>query len=187
MSAERKEKYFIAIVPPEPIKTELQQLKQNFYNLYNTKGALRSPAHITLHMPFEFKEKEEEKINSFLTLFCSKYSPFDISIKNYNCFEPRVIFADVTKNESLFYLRNNLIHEIRPSLQILNADYKGLGFHPHITLAFRDLKKTAFYEAWNKYKDEKIEFSFKCSKITLLKHQENYWKEHREFLLVAKV
>jgi 2'-5' RNA ligase len=89
MSAERKEKYFIAIVPPEPIKTELQQLKQNFYNLYNTKGALRSPAHITLHMPFEFKEKEEEKINSFLTLFCSKYSP---SCNFCRCDKKRISF-----------------------------------------------------------------------------------------------
>jgi 2'-5' RNA ligase len=176
-------KYFIAIVPPEPLKNELEQLKQKFFNEFNTKGALRSPAHITLHMPFEFKEKEENRIILFLENFCKEFNPFEVKIKNYNCFEPRVIYADVVKSDSLFKLRQLLVDRIKPALNILNADYKGLGFHPHITLAFRDLKKQAFYVAWNKYKDEQLEADFDCNTITLLKHHENRWLEHRKFML----
>jgi 2'-5' RNA ligase len=28
------------------------------------------------------------------------------------------------------------------------------GFHPHITIAFRDLKKAVFYKAWEEYKSK---------------------------------
>ncbi len=47
------QKYFIAIVIPEPFQVELMDIKNIVKDKFNSKGALRSPAHITLHMPFE--------------------------------------------------------------------------------------------------------------------------------------
>ena len=36
------------------------------------------------------------------------------------------------------------------------------GFHPHITIAFRDLKKQVFHKAWEEFKDKKYNIDFNC-------------------------
>ena len=53
------QKYFIALVPPEPLLSEIQRVKQQIFDDYGTKGALRSPGHITLHMPFSWEEEKK--------------------------------------------------------------------------------------------------------------------------------
>src|ERR1043165_9503335 len=94
-------KYFIAIVLPEPVLTEVEALKQRLFAEHGLKGSLRSPAHITLHRPFVWKDDKEviliEKLNQF-----TFEKPFDISLINFNWFEPRVIFIDVLRNDFLF-------------------------------------------------------------------------------------
>ena len=61
-------KFFIAIVPPEPLLSEIQDIKQSIFEKHNVKGALRSPGHITLHMPFSWEEEKEEKLISSLQI-----------------------------------------------------------------------------------------------------------------------
>ena len=62
-----------------------------------------------------------------------------------------------------------------------NGDYKNLGFQPHVTIAFRDLRKARFYEAWETFKNQKYERRFSVSGITLLKHQSDRWHETGTF------
>jgi len=54
----KNELYFIAIVPTSPLSEELLAWKQYFQEHYQSKAALNSPPHITLHMPFEWKEEK---------------------------------------------------------------------------------------------------------------------------------
>ena len=61
--------YFIAIIPPSPIFEQASELKNHFMQQYQSKAALNSPPHITLHMPFEWKEKKEEELALNLNLF----------------------------------------------------------------------------------------------------------------------
>jgi 2'-5' RNA ligase len=49
------------------------------------------------------------------------------------------------------------------------------GFHPHITIAFRDLKKPTFYKAWEEYKSKTFSADFICNSFSLLKHQKDEW------------
>lgn len=179
--ANLKQKYFIALVPPEPEKSKLYLLKEQFAKEYNTRGALRSPAHITLHMPFEYNEKKEEVILNFLQLFSQSIQSFNVELQGYGCFEPKVIFAKVVNNENLMSLFDKLSEQIKPTLQLFNSDYKGHGFHPHLTLAFRDLKKPLFYLAWQKYKDKELEYTFNCDSLALLKHNGKSWEVYKEF------
>src|SRR5438105_1617865 len=93
-------KYFIAIVIPEPFQSDIMALKQLVSENFNSKGALRSPAHITLHMPFEWKEEKEnvliEKLQGFR--FNQRLS---VQLKKISAFEPRVIFVDVIPDPAL--------------------------------------------------------------------------------------
>ena len=59
MSKEDQKLYFIALVPPEPIFTEVEELKNYFSQHFESSAALKSPPHITLHMPFRLKDDKE--------------------------------------------------------------------------------------------------------------------------------
>jgi 2'-5' RNA ligase len=175
------EKYFIAIVPPEPLLSEIQTIKLNIFEKYQSKGALRSPGHITLHMPFSFESDKEEKLIKCLNEFQFK-SSVDIPLNNYQCFEPRVVYIAVNENEKLNQLQKQLVQHVKKNLQLFNQSDDKRGFHPHITVAFRDLKKQNFYNVWNEYKEQTFRANFNCHSFCLLKHIEQKWIVYKEFL-----
>lgn len=168
--------YFIAIIPPEPVYGEALALKHHFENQYNSKAALNSPPHITLHMPFKWKESKEGKLIESLAAFSTTQHSFEIRLNNFSAFEPRVIFIDVSKDEKLGTLQKQLKRFCKAELNLFNADYKEFAYHPHITLAFRDLKKPEFYSAWEAFKEKKFETTFNVDSIALLKHSGKEWK-----------
>jgi 2'-5' RNA ligase len=170
-----KQLYFIAIIPPSPTLEEAQELKNYFQEKYNSKAALNSPPHITLHMPFEWKEEKEAQLIEKISCFANTQVSFDLKLSNFNCFEPRVIFIDVIKNEKLELLQKNLHRFCKKELNLFNANYKEHAFHPHLTLAFRDLKKPEFVKAWIEFKERKFEATFAVNALTLLKHDGKKW------------
>ncbi|MBP8034301.1 MAG: 2'-5' RNA ligase family protein [Bacteroidia bacterium] len=174
------QKYFIAIVPPEPLLSEIQNIKQSISDNYQSKGALRSPGHITLHMPFSFEEDKEHKLIDCLNEFQFN-TTFPISLNNYGCFEPRVVFISVDKQSELFDLQKQLVNHVKRNLNLFNQSDDMRGFHPHITIAFRDLKKPMFYKVWEEYKCKAFSENFICKSISVLKHQKDEWVVLKEF------
>lgn len=175
--------YFIAIVPPEPVYGEALALKYHFKDAYRSKAALNSPPHITLHMPFKWKEDRENELINNLESFSLTQNQFEIRLTNFSSFEPRVIFIDVTKDEKLESLQKQLKRFCKVTLNLFNADYKELAYHPHLTLAFRDLKKPEFYKAWEEFKEKKFEAKFDVDSIVLLKHDGREWKIFKQLPL----
>lgn len=178
------QKYFIAIVPPEPLLSQIQELKKSIFETYGTKGALRSPGHITLHMPFSWDDEKEDKLISTLQNF-SFEKEFQISLSGFSCFEPRVIFINVMENDSLFQLQQQLVRYAKQKLQLFNQSDDMRGFHPHVTIAFRDLKKPLFYKIWDDYKTKIFDATFICKDICLLKHLDDRWEVYKTFALVV--
>ena len=175
-------KYFIAIVIPEPFQTEIMIFKQLVKDRYDSKAALRSPAHITLHMPFEWKEEKESILIHALQQF---YFPkeFIIELKDFSCFNQRVIFVDIIKNELLTKLQNNLVSYVKSNLHLFNQANDVRGFHPHVTIAFRDLKKPLFNDAYAYFKSQSYKVSLKAADFCLLKHTGKEWQVYKEFML----
>ena len=174
------QKYFIAIVPPEPLLSEIQDLKKSIFENYQTKGALRSPGHITLHMPFSWEEEKENKLIACLQSFAFE-KEFTVSLENFSCFEPRVIFINVKQEETLFQFQKKLVKHVKMSLQLFNQSDDMRGFHPHITIAFRDLKKPVFYKIWEEFQHKTFEHNFPCHSFCLLKHTDHKWESYKEF------
>ena len=177
--------YFIAIVPPSPIFEQTAELKNHFKQHYQSKAALNSPPHITLHMPFEWKGKKEVELVSKLKLFSTGKPSFDLQIHNFSCFPPRVIFMNVTENEVLRNFQKELHRFCKTDLNIFNAQYKDLPFHPHVTLAFRDLKKPMFEKAWEEFRDKEFSGSFAVDRFMLLKHDGKVWENFKEFVFTT--
>jgi 2'-5' RNA ligase len=176
--------YFIAIVPPEPVYGEALALKNHFKDQYHSKAALNSPPHITLHMPFAWKEGKEAALVNGLEAFSATQYSFVLRLNNFSAFEPRVIFIDVIKDERLATLQKELKRFCKTTLNLFNADYKALAYHPHLTLAFRDLKKPEFYKAWEELKERKFEATFDVMSVALLKHNGKEWELFKEFPLM---
>lgn len=172
-------KYFIAIVIPEPLRSEIEAIKLELKERFGLKGALRSPSHITLHRPFEWKQKKEAELISSLQAF-ARPAAFSLQVNGFGFFEPRVIFAALEASVELDEFHNRLTGYAKRELGLLNEAGDLRGFHPHITVAFRDLRKPLFYELQKEFAERPIHGSFVCRGFSLLRLEE-IWQEIEQF------
>jgi 2'-5' RNA ligase len=173
-------RYFIAIVPPDDVSGQITACKQEVADGFGSKHALRSPPHITLFMPFLAKEKKIAAVEQELRVFAKQHSGFEIQLDGFSCFEPRVVFVRVRDATEL----TNCFEDIRSTMKRLglhHPDYKNRGFHPHITIAFRDLSKPTFYQVWEHFKERPWQQTFQAAGISLLKHTGNVWEVSNHF------
>jgi 2'-5' RNA ligase len=166
-------KYFIAIVIPEPLLGQIEGIKLDLQKDYGLSGSLQSPAHITLHRPFAWKEEKETELIQKLGKF-NFTDFFTLQLNNYNWFEPRVIYIDVVSNPILNELHQGLKKYAKQELLLFNEVDDKRGFHPHVTVAFRDLKKPRFYELQGKFRNETFVGSFDYKGFSLLKFEKRW-------------
>jgi 2'-5' RNA ligase len=93
--------YFIAIVAPEEINQQVLKWKNFFQERYECSVALKSPAHITIIPPFWMNEELEDGLINSIREFSIAKTKFEISLKDFAAFKPKVIFVDVVKSEIL--------------------------------------------------------------------------------------
>ncbi len=172
-------RYFIALIPPDPIQSDVQQIKEHFQRAYNSKGALRSPAHITLMMPFLWKAQKEAKLFDLLVQ-ATKEESFSLTLNGFGAFPPRTVFIKNEVSEELMEFQRRLAQHAKRHMNLFNATHNR-GYHPHMTVAFRDLKKDQFAEAWKKFKDKTFNAQIEVNSFWLLKHDGKCWNAYREF------
>lgn len=175
---ELTDRYFIALIPPEPVYKEVNDLKNQIWEQYNSKGALQSPPHITLHMPFKIKEKKEQLLINSLKSITKSREPFNVYMNGFGHFNERVIYIHVQNSVELQSLHKSISKTLKVNHQLFNSDYKNHGFYPHMTIAFRDLKKDMFQAAWKQFAERGFEANIEVKSICLLKHDGDTWEEH---------
>jgi 2'-5' RNA ligase len=176
-------RYFIAIIPPIELKNTIEEMKNEIAIKYNSKAALRSPAHITLHMPFDLDKKKEERFLDKIQRWEISSQAFPIVLKNFSCFRPRVIFVDVVQDSFLNLLQGEVVEYMKLNFNIFNQSDDLRGFHPHVTIGFRDLHITKFEDAWKYYSKKTIEAEFMCNSFWILRWEINSWKPIQEVKL----
>ncbi len=173
--------YFIALLPDAETSSEIVEIKGAFSDKYGPKQALKSPPHITLHMPFLWKEAKLSVLRDCLYSFSESIKQFSYTINGFGAFPPRVIYLNIDLNTQLEALQKNLVNVARKSLKLDNADYKNRGFHPHITIAYRDLKKPVFLKAWPQYQLQPFTREITARQLTLLQHDGQMWTIFDQF------
>ena len=176
-----KSLYFIAIIPPEPVFQEIWQIKKDFEDNYKSKAALNSPPHLTVHMPFKLKPKEECDLINELQKISTNHSSFDITLDSFGQFNEKVIYVSASKPDALQSLYTVIAKQMKLQFQVFNSDYKNRGYHPHITVAFRNLNKENFLKAWAIYSQKEYQREFVADKLALLKHNGKTWDVFKEF------
>ena len=167
--------YFIAIVPPVEIQNEITEFKHEIANRFGSRHALNAPAHITLHMPFKWKEKKMEQLHHVIRECNEQLNPFELTLRGFDFFEPRVIFVKVESNVQLDLLQRTVVDNCRRTLKLDNGNYKSQGFHPHVTIGFRDLKKPMFFRAKQEFENRHYASVFTVKDIQLLQHDGKRW------------
>jgi len=172
--------YFIALIPGKELRDRVRAVKERLKAGYNAGHALKSPAHITLQMPFKRSSAEEPAISAALGRFATGEESFTIDLDGYGCFAPRVIYIRITNPEPVRALHGRLKTVLAGDLNFDRSGFMG-DVQPHITVATRDLTKDSFADAWPEIKDEEFRGSFQVHSLFLLKHNGKNWDILEEF------
>jgi 2'-5' RNA ligase len=166
--------YFVALVLPNELNNEILKWKHYMHERFQCKVGLKSPAHITLIPPFWLDEIKENNLLADINGIVEDYHPFTIETKSFSAFKPRTIFIDVEKNEPLVKLKQKVDLNFKNNeLYAVKTDNRS--FHPHITIATRDLFKKSFYEAWPVFEKERFERKWEATGISVLRHNKKNW------------
>lgn len=179
----RRSRFFVALLPPPDIQAYATELKTYFRDRYNSGAALRSPPHITLQPPFEWPSEQQRVLIQGLSDFAQQQAAVPLTLSGFGAFPPRVIYINVKPTPVLMALQANLSTYLEQQLAIAVPASRRRPFHPHLTLAFRDLKPKAFRQAWPEFETRPLELTCQIAQITLLMHTGQQWEAHQHFPL----
>jgi 2'-5' RNA ligase len=166
--------YFLAIVLPGELNKKVQKWKELIHEKYGCSVGLRSPAHITLLPPFWMDEEKQQQLITDVDAISSPVQPFTICINNFSAFKPRTIFADVIINEELRSLKAAVDAFFSKTDYKIKTDTRP--FHPHITIATRDLHKKDFHDAWPMFESKKFKAVWEANGLSVLRHNRACWE-----------
>lgn len=168
-------KYFIGLLPPPAVESEFNKLKQGIASQFQVKYALQSPAHLTLKMPFRYKEAKERELGIRLTTLLEIQEPFYLQFTGIGYFGNRNIYQKVAPSKSLLSLQASLRSFCKRSLHLVE-ELSDRNFQPHLTLAYKDLKPGNFEEILAYAKKNEVKGEFLVAQAYLLKKVESRWK-----------
>lgn len=167
--------YFVAIMCPPETDKNVRQFKNWMKEQFGSVVALRSPAHITIIPPFWLELNNEEKLLESLEAFASDGNELHIQLDGFSSFGKRVLFIRVLENPAMEEIKDQAVQHFAKSFgDLVRKDERP--FHPHITIANRDLKPGDFEKAWLHFKGKNYKENFSSKTISLLKLTEGYWK-----------
>ncbi|WP_075348946.1 2'-5' RNA ligase family protein [Algoriphagus marinus] len=180
------QKYFLAIVPTGEIQESATSLKLLLKEQMNIKYALKSPAHITLKMPFSYNEAKEDFLIEKLSTFLSGKENFKLQVKGTGTFGRRVIFWRIEADSKLYELQESLKIFCKRELNLVD-ELSDRNFHPHMTIAFKDVKDRDFDQVLKIVETHSIDLCFQADRLALLKRKNGHWEVGNWFDLEKKV
>jgi 2'-5' RNA ligase len=180
------QRFFIALLPPQRVGQLAEEIKQHFVEVYQSRAAQKSPAHITLQPPFNWLTADLPRLTQHLEDFTRSHLPIPMILDGFGAFKPRVIFIKVRTTPELLLLQENLTKSLESALGIVDPASKNRAFAPHLTVAYRDLTKPNFHQAWSEFANQPFAFEFTVPQLTLLRHDGQRWQIFQEFTFASQ-
>ena len=165
--------YFVAIVCPPSLDRKIYSYKSWMKEHFGCMVAMKSPAHITLVPPFWLPGSEEEKLLEAQRSFTSTIGELTIRLTGFSHFRKRVLFVAVENSPKLEQLKKEAEDHFVKFFPAIKKDTRP--FHPHITIANRDMKPSHFEKAWERFSTEVLDESFIVKAISILKLNPGKW------------
>lgn len=175
--------FFVALVPPISIQQKVRAIQQDFAQRYQSRHALKSPPHITLQPPFKLATDQVSLLAKVLQQLAIAHHPIEVTLSGFAAFGTRVIYINVIKTPELLHLKTQLTARIKETLNIVDPREHQHSFSPHITVAFKDLTRKNFHQAWPEFQQQSIELQLTVPALTLLRHNGHNWDINQEFPL----
>jgi 2'-5' RNA ligase len=163
--------YLLVAHPDAAVNNKINQEKQNFYDQYGEKIAVKTKPHITI-ANFLAREEMEETIIRWIARICSSKQSFDVSLNNYGGYPPHTVYLRV-QNPAPFkqlakelkvidtYVRSNAC----PPAHLINR--------PHVTVA-RSLPEGVYQKALMEYSRKTFHETFAVSELVLIRRRHEY-------------
>lgn len=174
-------RFFIALLPPAEIQDYVNQIKQYFAEQYASRGAQKSPPHVTLQPPFNCLAQNVLTLENCLSEFVNGREVVPVTLNGFGAFPPRVIYVNVLKTQELLALQADLAAALESKLGIVDPVSQTRTFSPHMTVAFRDLTRQNFKAAWPEFQQRQLYFEFTVAQLTLLIHDGKRWNVSSQF------
>ena len=172
--------YYIAVLPPESIRDEVKGFKEEIRERFHSSHALRSPAHITLQMPFHFEESRVAELTDKIARLAQKLTPVTCELEHFGHFGNRVVYVNVKPSPTLNLYRQQLQQLLREEFHFSEKKLPDR-FTPHITIANRDLTPENFTPCMETFNDRDYARTFEIDALVILKHCGDHWEVYREF------
>ena len=167
--------YYAAVVLPEDLNKQVLNWKIYMLEKYNCKVGLKSPAHITIIPPFWMEEEKENQFLSDIGRLSARIEPFMIETNNFSAFRLRTIFIAVKGNKQLSGLKE-AVDQFFGNENPYHIKIETRPFHPHITIATRDLFKKDFNDAWSMFQQQTFEARWITKGLSVLRHNKKNWE-----------
>jgi 2'-5' RNA ligase len=174
--------YYVTLLCPIDIDEQVHEHKNYMRRTFGCDVASKSPSHVTLIAPFFMSDGKSRELVERLEEFESSVNEVSLTMDGYGHFENRVIFVDVHQSDSLTalqeqleaYLKNNGFPFIKEAKK---------PFHPHVTIATRDLTPEHFDAAWPEFDGKEFNAAFTTNTMHLMKLVEDRWIHEKQFVL----
>ena len=169
--------YFMALIPKRELREKINVFKQDFANRFNSCKALKVYPHITLKAPFKCVENAHKELVQWFNQLHIPQKPFSIVLKNFGAFENSrspVVYINPMHSKELQFMQKEIIASFS-SLFPGDLNKVDVDFHPHVTVAYRDLEPAMFEKAWKEYKLKSFNEEFEVDAFYLLQHDSQNW------------
>ncbi len=173
--------YFIALLLPPSAARQVERYQVWARDTFDSQAALRSPPHVTLQSPFKLGDDDNKVLKSVLTVCAGQTPAIDVTLSGFGAFPPRVVYIDVVRTPELMTVQSALSRHLKVTFGIgcdLPVDRP---FRPHVSVAFRDLKRSQFRKLWAEVRDKSFTEQFQVTGMALLRHDGRCWRVGSEY------
>jgi 2'-5' RNA ligase len=167
--------YFLGIIAPELIASEIKGFQEHCAQKYKSKAALKIPPHLTLIPPFYLERSREAELTNAIGAFAAKQRENELSIQGFNSFGAGTIYVAFEKNPALKNMQKELALLMSKKFGILKKDGPAYAFTPHITVAYKDLSPLRFEEAMTEFQRRIYRRKWKAASIAIVRNDFGKW------------
>ncbi len=180
--------YLLAILPPEELSIQIDQIRKECSDKFKVYKALKPPVHITLFRTFTMDNSLEKHVHKLLMPVVNSHHPFEQQLENFDCFNVHVLYIRALKNPALAAMQRQISAIMnRSKIDPKETKTGNSLFTPHVTIAYRDIPPETFPLMWEEYKNRKFKRCFTVDRFILLKHDYKKWNILEEFKLTEQV
>ncbi|UOQ77079.1 2'-5' RNA ligase family protein [Hymenobacter sp. 5516J-16] len=129
--------FLMALLPPEPIRSDIWALKQEMHQRTGSRNAVNLPPHITLIPPLRQPASFAAAAAASLREFGCAQKACLVGLEDFAWFQSRTLYVHVAQAQAVQQLHEALHHWCAMQLPAVPAPTRP--FVPHVTLATRDL------------------------------------------------